>query len=78
MFFKNARIFCDDFQVFGLEKYMLNDLGIDEKTFKFKLNFRQLLYLRAGYRGISLNKILNNQKLIENPIYIFSGYYKKH
>lgn len=57
------------------KKYMLNDLGIDEKTFKFKLNFRQLLYLRDGYRGISLNKILNNQKLIENPIYIFCGIY---
>lgn len=57
------------------KKHLLNDLGIDLVTLKFKLTFRQLLYIRDGYRGINCNIILNNQRLIEEPIYIFSGYY---
>lgn len=57
------------------KKHLLNDLGINSETFKFKLTFRQLLYIRKGYRGINSNIILNNQKLIEDPIYIFCGIY---
>ena len=57
------------------KKYLLEDLGINPETFKFKLTFHKLLYIREGYRKINSDIILNNQRLIENPIYIFSGYY---
>ncbi len=57
------------------KKYKLNDLGIDEKSFKFKLTLHQLLYVRERYKGINPTIIQNNQKLIEDPIYIFGGYY---
>lgn len=57
------------------KKQVLNDLGIDEKTFKYKLNFEQLIHDRAGYKGISYDKIMNNQQLIEKPIYIFLGFH---
>jgi len=57
------------------KKYLLEDLGINPETFKFKLTFRKLLYIREEYRKINSDIILNNQRLIENPIYIFSGYY---
>ena len=57
-------------------KYFLNNLSIDEETFKFKLTFHQLLYIwNNGYSGIYSDILLNNQKLIEKPIYIFSGIY---
>lgn len=55
--------------------YILNELGIDEKNFKYKLTLRHLLYIREGYRGIEPDKIQNNQILIEKPIYISSGCY---
>lgn len=69
-FLYSVNFTCDE-----QKKYTLNDLGIDEKTFKFKLTLRRLLYLRERYDGINLNIILNNQKLIEQPIYVFCGYY---
>lgn len=57
-------------------KYFLNNLSIDEETLKFKLTFHQLLYIwNNGYSGIYSDILLNNQKLIEKPIYIFSGIY---
>jgi len=57
------------------KKRMFNDLGIDEKTFKFRLRLKNLFYIREEYRRINPNIIQNNQKLIEKPIYIFDGYY---
>lgn len=57
------------------KNYLLTNLGVDTETFKFKLTFRKLLYFRNGYGKINFDKILNNQRLIEEPIYIFSGYY---
>lgn len=57
------------------KKYLLTNLGVDIETFKFRLTFRKLLYFRNGYGKINFEKILNNQRLIEEPIYIFSGYY---
>lgn len=57
------------------KNYLLTTLGVDTETFKFKLTFRKLRYFRNGYGKINFDKILNNQRLIEEPIYIFSGYY---
>jgi len=57
------------------KKYKLYDLVIDSETFKFKLTLRRLFLLLNNYRGIDTNLILNNQKLIENPVYIFNGIY---
>lgn len=62
---------------FRYEEYresVLEDLGIDAETLKFKLTLYDLRSCRE-YRGIDSNIIQNNQKLIENPIYVFSGYY---
>lgn len=52
---------------------VFKELGIDIESYKFKLNLYDLIYTR--YWGIDSDKIQNNQKLIENPIYIFSGYF---
>ena len=57
------------------KKHLLTNLGIDSETLKFKLTFRKLLYFRSGYGRINSDKILNNQRLIEEPIYIFCGIY---
>ena len=56
------------------KKYLLEDLGIDEETHKFKLTLYSL-YRYREYNDINPDKILNNQKIIENPIYIFCGFY---
>ena len=56
------------------KKYLLEDLGIDAETHKFKLTLYSL-YRYREYNGINPDKILNNQKIIENPIYIFCGFY---
>ena len=53
---------------------LLEDLGIDIETLKFKLTLYTLVR-QEEYRGIDFNIIQHNQKLIENPIYIFCGYY---
>ena len=59
------------------EKYVLNGLGINENTLTFKLTLKDLIwkYNRYGYKGINSDTIQNKQRLIENPIYIFCGYY---
>lgn len=54
------------------KKFILEELGIDVETLKFRLTYSTL---RHKYKGINPEVILNNQKLIENPIYIFCGYY---
>lgn len=59
------------------KKYVLEKLWIDAKTLKFKLtlyDLNNLMYCRK-YWSIDYDTIQNNQKLIEEPIYIFSGYY---
>lgn len=56
------------------KKYLFESLGIDIETLKFKLTFYDL-YRFKEYRGFNYDIILNNQKLIEEPIYIFCGYY---
>ncbi len=52
---------------------ILEDLGIDPETYKFKLTLRNL-YECQDYVAISLDRIQNNQKMLENPIYVFNGY----
>ena len=64
-----------NFQYDGHKKYVLENLGIDIETFKFRLTIHNIIPNAEKYKGISLDIILNNQKLIENPIYIFIGYY---
>lgn len=56
------------------KKYVLEKLGIDAETLKFQLTLYNLVRCRE-YRSISSDRIQNNQRLIEEPIYIFSGYY---
>ena len=56
------------------KKYLFESLGIDIETLKFKLTFYDL-YRFKEYRGFNYDIILNNQKIIEKPIYIFCGYY---
>lgn len=52
---------------------ILEDLGIDPETYKFKLTLRNL-YKCHDYIAINLDMIQNNQKLLDYPIYIFTGY----
>ena len=60
---------------------ILSRLGIDEKTFKYKLTIESLRFkyktnLLDGFRPtLSLDIILNGQKISETPIYVFCGYY---
>lgn len=56
------------------KKYVLEKLGIDAETLKFKLTLYNLMRCRK-YLSINSDRIQNNQRLIEEPIYIFSGYY---
>jgi len=56
------------------KNYLFRDLGIDIETFRFKLTFSNI-YRCIEYRGFNYEIILNNQKLIEEPIYIFCSYY---
>ena len=49
--------------------------GVDLDTSKFRLTLSTLMHTRNGYRAINPDMIQNNQKLIENTIYIFCGYY---
>lgn len=53
------------------KKFILEELGIDVETLKFRLTYSTLQH---KYNGIN-PEIIHNQKLIENPIYIFCGYY---
>ena len=58
-----------------IRKDILEDLGIDSETFKYKFTIDNLLYKRSNYKIIDCNIIQNNQRLIEDPIYIFACYY---
>lgn len=52
--------------------YVLACLGINIDTLKFKIS---LYNLAENHRNIDLNLILNNQELIEKPIYVLKYYY---
>lgn len=52
--------------------YVLACLGINIDTLKFKIS---LYNLAENHRNIDLHLILNNQELIEKPIYILKYYY---
>ena len=56
------------------KQYLLEKLMIDAESLKFKLTLYDLMRFRK-YWGINSDEIQNNQRLIEEPIYIFSGYY---
>lgn len=56
------------------KKYVLEKLWIDAELLKFKLTLYNLMRCRE-YWSINSDTIQNNQRLIEEPIYIFSGYY---
>ncbi len=58
------------------KKHICRDyFGVDLDTSKFRLTLSSLMHTRNGYRVINPDMIQNNQKLIENTIYIFCGYY---
>ena len=58
------------------KKHICRDyFGVDLDTSKFRLTLSTLMHNRNGYRAIKPDMIQNNQKLIENTIYIFCGYY---
>lgn len=63
-----------DFSYDKQKEYILKNLGIDLDSLKFKLTLNDISYGRE-YRGIEHEKILNGQRLIEKPIYVFNGYY---
>lgn len=63
-----------DFCYAEQKKYILEKLWIDTETLKFKLTIYNLMRCKE-YFGIDSYTIQNILKLIENPIYIFSGYY---
>lgn len=52
--------------------YVLACLGINIDTLKFKIS---LYNLAENHRNIDLHLILNNQELIEKPIYVLKYYY---
>lgn len=52
--------------------YVLACLGINIDTLKFKIS---LYNLAENHRNIDLHLILNNQELIEKPIYVLKCYY---
>ena len=63
-----------NFQYNKQKKYVLEKLWIDAESLKFKLTLYNLMRCRE-YWSINSDTIQNNQRLIEEPIYIFSGYY---
>lgn len=63
-----------NFQYNEQKKYVLEKLWIDAESLKFKLALYNLMRCRE-YWSINSDTIQNNQRLIEEPIYIFSGYY---
>ena len=60
---------------FDNQQYILEKLGIETASFKYKLTRSDLIYNLGVYRGIDSDMILNKQKLIGDTIYIFTGYY---
>ena len=56
------------------KKCLLENLMIDSETLKFKFTLSDLKYFRE-YKSIDPDVIQNNQRLIDDPIYIFCGYY---
>lgn len=65
----------EEYEKHELEKLGIYTVGIFSENFKFKLTLRDLKYKCTGYTEIDTTIIQNNQRLIENPIYILSSYY---
>lgn len=65
----------EEYKKHELEKLGICTVGIFSENFKFKLTLRDLKHKCTGYTEIDTTIIQNNQRLIENPIYILSGYY---
>ncbi|MBR6690466.1 MAG: NUDIX hydrolase [Bacilli bacterium] len=65
----------EEHKKYELEKLGIYTVGIFSENFKFKLTLRDLKYKCTGYIEIDPTVIQNNQRLIENPIYILCGYY---
>jgi len=59
----------------SLKKLILKSLGITIDTYKYQLSIFNIIRNRQGYKTLDINMLLNNQKLIEPSIYIFTGYY---
>lgn len=64
-----------NFNYLSLKKLILKSLGIDIKTYKYQLALSNVIRNHQRYKTLDIDIILNNQKLIDNPIYIFTGYY---
>lgn len=60
-----------------IKEFIFNELGVNPISFKYKLTIHNLLRhkTREGYKEIGINKLLNGQKLLEESIFIFKGYY---
>ena len=58
-----------------IKEYILDELGINKN--KYQLSIHNLLRIKSRdcYREIDINIILNNQKFLDEPIYILTGYY---
>lgn len=56
------------------KRNLFEQLWINSETGKFEVTLRNLINYR-NYRGINSDLIQNGQKLIDETIYIFSGYY---
>lgn len=52
-----------------------NRLGIDRKSKHYKYTIGDLIYNYEEFNALCMDYILNGQKLIEKPIYIFDGCY---
>lgn len=74
-FLSSVNFSHEEYKKHELEKLGIYTVGIFSENFKFKLTLRDLKYKCTGYTEIDTTIIQNNQRLIENPIYILSGYY---
>ncbi len=64
-----------DFYSGDSKEYEFRNLGINTDGLKFELSKEKLLNDVRNYFGIDIYIILNNQKLIDIPIYVFLGFY---
>lgn len=66
-----------DFYSGDSKEYTFRKLGINSKNLKFELSIKKLLNDVRYYSGINIYQILNNQKLVDIPIYVFEGFHDK-
>ena len=60
-----------------IKEFIFNELGVNPISFKYKLTIHNLLRhkTRDCYKEIGFDMLLNGQKLLEEPVFIFRGYY---